>query len=194
MPSLITHTLLCYGKLPQQNTFRDQQQYLATIWKWRILKGCIKRSRYLACSCRKTVLLMIFGLLSCSGFCCSMCFMSFSVEDWVFKSCKSHSYVMYRLRVLVVLGNAEHHCSTSGTDLNLNKKIHSLRVLWPQKRVLSVTLVNFWGFWFEMCAGRERINCKSWTFNCYMINTSVSQSNPVVYLQLKNTGTPCEVT
>lgn len=45
-----------------------------------------------------------------------------------------------------------------------------------------------------MCAGREMINCKSWTFNCCMINTSVSQSNPVVYLQLKNTGTAGELT
>lgn len=45
-----------------------------------------------------------------------------------------------------------------------------------------------------MCAVREMINCKSWALNCYMINTSVSQSNPLVYLQLKDTGTACELT
>lgn len=54
---------------------------------------------------------------------------------------KSHSYIMYRLGMSVVLGSAEHHCSTSGADLN--KKIHSWHVLWPQKRFLSAILLNF---------------------------------------------------
>lgn len=48
-----------------------------------------------------------------------------------------------RLGMSVVLGYAEHQCSTSGADLNLNKKIHSRCVLWPQKRFLSVILLNF---------------------------------------------------
>lgn len=55
-----------------------------------------------------------------------------------------NSYIMYRLGISVVLGSAEHHCSTSGADLNLNKKIQSCAL--PTKEVLKSDSSKFLRF------------------------------------------------